>query len=182
VGWEAAWVDGVQHKEVGSHRSQEGRGVSARGRERMGLEAVSAEPDRQRVARRDAARVDAAAHLGAREAHAVAAPAVVLVGEAQQGEQALQEEGGGRAAADAPQARGSKGRSPLVFLPRSITPSAASAAGPGFQGAEPLGPSERETRHGVGPKVMLKASLVVAGCARWPCEAEPGVDLMWPCL
>ena len=112
VGWEAAWVDGVQHKEVGSHRSQEGRGVSARGRERMGLEAVSAEPDRQRVARRDAARVDAAAHLGAREAHAVAAPAVVLVGEAQQGGQALQEEGGG----DAPQARGSKGRSPLVPL------------------------------------------------------------------
>ena len=67
----------------------------------MGLEAVSAEPDRQRVARRDAARVDAAAHLDAREAHAVAAPAVVLVGEAQQGEQALQKEGGGRAAADA---------------------------------------------------------------------------------
>ena len=64
--------------------------MSARGRRGwVGLEAVSARPDRQRVARRDAARVDAAAHLGAREAHAVAAPAVVLVGEAQQGEQAL---------------------------------------------------------------------------------------------
>ena len=30
VVWEAAWVDGVQRKEVGSHRSQEGKGERVR--------------------------------------------------------------------------------------------------------------------------------------------------------